>query len=193
MSLLGGRHVKRPREAYELALLWLSIMKDRAWEDYLKTEGPHLPRSEWENHLNEACPTINYWGTVDEFLKSYFMFLRAQRLGNWNLTLGTILNFLGWFFAFDRVNYQRATAWFLRDMSLLPQTHPDVHAAFEEGLFCVQRSYKKFSMMPLDQSHEHSVELSKEDGRNRGLYYAPEEKEINDVSGPEVLRVIREF
>ena len=32
MSLLGGRHVKRTREAYELTLLWLSIMKDRAWE-----------------------------------------------------------------------------------------------------------------------------------------------------------------
>ena len=31
-SLLGGKHVKRTRYTYKLTLLWLSIMKDRAWE-----------------------------------------------------------------------------------------------------------------------------------------------------------------
>ena len=78
-------------------------------------------------------------------------------------------------------------------MALLSETHPEVHDAFMEGLFGVQRSHSKFSMMALDQSHEHSVKLAKEDGGNRGLYYDPEEKEMIEVSRSEVLRVIHEF
>ena len=61
-------------------------------------------------------------------------------------------------------------------MGLLPMTHPEVYSAFMDGLFSVQRSNTKFSMMALDQNHEHSVKLSKEDGGSHGLYYDPEEK-----------------
>ena len=39
-SLLGGKHVRRTRYAYELTLLWLSIMKDRAWDQYIKSMVP---------------------------------------------------------------------------------------------------------------------------------------------------------
>ena len=192
-SLLGGKHVKRTRYSYELTLLWLSIMKERAWEENVKAVGPHLPRYEWEKRLDDLCPTINYWNIVQEFLMSYFKFVRAQRIGDWILTLSTIYYFLGWIFGLDRGLYSRIIPWFLRDMALLPETHPEVHDAFMEGLFGVQRSHSKFSMMALDQSHEHSVKLAKEDGGNRGLYYEPEEKEMIEVSRPEVLRVIHEF
>ena len=46
-SLLGGKHVKRTRYSYELTLLWLSIMKNRAWEAYQETVGPHLLKHDW--------------------------------------------------------------------------------------------------------------------------------------------------
>ena len=192
-SLLGGKHVKRTRYSYELTLLWLSIMKNRAWEAYQETVGPHLLKHDWEKRRDESCPTITFWNIVDIYMLSYFSFIRAQRIGDWVLLLVIIRYKLGWYFGHDRGLYQRITSWFLRDMALLPTTHPDVHAAFMNGMFSVQRSRTKFSLMALDQSHEHSVKFSKEDGGSRGLYYDPEEKEINEISRPEVLRAIQEF
>jgi len=42
-------------------------------------------------------------------------------------------------------------------MAELPQHHPEVYAGF-----MVQRSEKKFSLMGLDQSQQHSIKLLKE-------------------------------
>ena len=47
--------------------------------------------------------------------------------------------------------------------------------------------------MALDQSQEHSIKLLKEDSGAKGLYGQQEEKEIIELSRPEVLRVIHEF
>ena len=82
---------------------------------------------------------------------------------------------------------------FLKDMACLPETHPSVHEAFMEGKFVVQRSDKKFSLMALDQSQEHSIKFLEEDSGAKGLYGQPEEKEVIALSKPEVLRVIDEF
>ncbi|KAJ8411103.1 hypothetical protein AAFF_G00181380 [Aldrovandia affinis] len=82
---------------------------------------------------------------------------------------------------------------FLKDMATLPDTHPSVHEAFMEGKFVVQRGDKKFSLMALDQSQEHSITFLKEDSGSKGLYGQPEEKEIIELSKPEVLQAIDEF
>ena len=86
-------------------------------------------------------------------------------------------------------------ACLLKDMSALPETHPSVHKAFMEGKFVVQCSDKKFSqeVLALDQSQEHSIKFLKEDSGPKGLYGQPEEKEVIELSKPEVLRVIDEF
>ena len=81
-SLLGGKHVKRTRYAYELTLVWLEIMRERAYDEYLSEFGPHLPRDDWEKCLDEACPTINFWNTVRGFLLSYLQFIHSQRTGD---------------------------------------------------------------------------------------------------------------
>ena len=78
-------------------------------------------------------------------------------------------------------------------MERLPQIHPTVHDAFMEGKFVVQRGDKKFSMMALDQSHEHSINFLKEDSGAKGLYGQQREKEVIELSKPEVLRVITEL
>ena len=40
-------------------------------------------------------------------------------------------------------NYARWLLVFLKDMAKLPEVHPAVHDAFMEGMFVVQRGYKK--------------------------------------------------
>jgi len=43
----------------------------------------------------------------------------------------------------------------------LPDTHPAVHEAFMAGKIVVQHGDKKFSLMALDQSQEHSIKFLK--------------------------------
>ena len=79
---------------------------------------------------------------------------------------------------------------FLKDMACLPETHPSVHEGFMEGKFVVQRSDKKFSLMALDQSQEHSIKFLKDNSEAKGLYGQPEAKEVIALSKPEVLRAL---
>ena len=62
-----------------------------------------------------------------------------------------------------------------------------------EGKFVVQSSDKKASLMALDQSQEHSIKFLTQDNGAKGLYGQPEEKEVIELSKPEVLRSIDEF
>ena len=62
-----------------------------------------------------------------------------------------------------------------------------------EGKFVVQRSRKKFSLMALDQSQEHSIKFLKEDSGAKGSYGQQEEKEVIELSKAEVLRLKDEF
>jgi hypothetical protein len=81
---------------------------------------------------------------------------------------------------------------FLRDMTCLPDVHPSAHEAYVESKFVVQRS-GKFSLIALDQSQEHSIKFLKEDSGTKGLYGQQEEKEVIELSKPEVLRGMEEF
>ena len=67
------------------------------------------------------------------------------------------------------------------------------HKAFMDGKFVVQRGNKKFSLMSLDQSQEHSIKLLKDTAGAKGLYGQQDEKEVIELSKPEVLRVIEEL
>ena len=73
----------------------------------------------------------------------------------------------------------------------LPITHPDVHTAFTQGLFVAQRSKKKFAKLALDQSQEHSVKYLKDRDGTKGLQQ--DEKEVIEITKPEVLRYLDEF
>ncbi|XP_076158119.1 uncharacterized protein LOC143140875 [Alosa pseudoharengus] len=193
-SLLSGKHVKRTRYAYQLTLAWLHVLKIQAYEGYCQEGyGPHESMEMWENRLRNNAPTTSYWLTVRDYLRINCRLIRGQRVRNWPLTLNALEDLCPWLFAFGHTNYAHWMPVFLKDMANLPDTHPAVHEAFMEGKFVVQRGDKKFSLMPLDQSQEHSIKFLKEDSGPKGLYAQQEEKEINELSKPEVLRAIDEF
>jgi len=122
---------------------------------------------------------------------SRFVRVSEQVTGHWHSNL--LRKCVRGFSPFGQTNYARWTPVFLKDMERLPQIHPTVHDAFMEGKFVVQRGDKKFSMMALDQSHEHSINFLKEDSGAKGLYGQQREKEVIELSKPEVLRVITEL
>ncbi|KAL8591565.1 hypothetical protein ACOMHN_055532 [Nucella lapillus] len=192
-SLLGGKHVKRTRHAYHLTLAWLHLLEIEAYEEYCNAGfGPFEPMVVWERRMFINAPTAFFWITVREYLSLMCRIVKGQRLGDWPLTLSALHDMCPWFFAFGHTNYARWLPVFLRDMAKLPETHPSVHEAFMCGKFSVQRGDSKFSLMALDQSQEHSVKFLKEGG-TKGLYGQPGEKEMIELSRPEVLRILDEF
>jgi hypothetical protein len=76
----------------------------------------------------------------------------------------------------------------LRDMACLKEVHSNVHIAFFSAT-----QWQKISLMELDESQQHSIEFLKEDSRTKGLYGQQEEKEIIELSKPEVMRDMGEF
>lgn len=193
-SLLGGKNVKRTRYAYHLTLIWLHVLELEAYEEYCKDGfGPHEPMAIWERRLVTNAPTVLYWVTVREYLSLMCRFVEGQRLGDWQQTLSTLHEMCPWFFTFGHTNYARWLPVFLRDMAKLQEKHPSVHEAFMNGKFSVQRGEGKCSMMALDQSQEHSVKFLKGEGGTKGLYGQSEEKEMIELSRPEVLRILDEF
>ena len=89
-SLTGGKYVKRTRSAYEMTLIWIEIMKEKAYIEYCSNQpGPHSSKEDWLKKLDAECPSINYWNTIQNFLMNYFKLIRGQRFGNWSLTLSS--------------------------------------------------------------------------------------------------------
>ena len=125
------------------------------------------PMNQWKfgkKRLAEKGATAKYWKTVEMNLLLLCRLLRAQRTGDWRMTLNTCTDLCSWFFAFGHTNYARWMPVILHDMKHLPEIHPSVHDSFIQGKFVFQRSNKKFSLMALDQSQEHSIKFLKEDG-----------------------------
>ena len=84
-------------------------------------------------------------------------FIRATREGSWDLHLACIRQFLPWMFAYDRHNYSRYLPVYWLQMLKLPKTHPKAHAYLSSGNFGVQRTVQQFSICPVDQTIEQTL------------------------------------
>ena len=193
-SLLGGKFIKRTRYAYQLTAAWLYILEERAYKSYLdQSIGPHEPFEIWEKRMIKNCPTFRFWITCRNFIHLELRFVRGQRSGDWKLTIDSLKLKCRWCFAFGKTNYARWLPVFLRDMLLLETQHPLVHKAFNNGLFVVQRSTTKFSLMAMDQNQEHCIKFTKHEGGPKGLYGQTEEQDVIEISRPGILRAIQQF
>ena len=116
------------------------------------------------NHQNFSDLLDN--GELSEFWMSYIDMIEhvilgllcASREGNWNLHINGIRALIPWCFAYDKVNYARYLSAYFAQMTNLPETNPDVHRAFQQGQFSVQRSSNNpFGRIPIDQTIEVTV------------------------------------
>ena len=87
--------------------------------------------------------------------------VRSLREGDFALYVQACDKLCGWFHALDHTNYARWLPVHVRDMVVLADKHPTVHAEFMKGNFVVQKSARKFSLMAKDQAHEQSKEHMK--------------------------------
>ena len=96
--------------------------------------------------------TRQYMRMVMEMLQ----FIRAVRMGDWKLHLQALQIFTKYFFAHDRLNYERMVPLYLAEMDSLPETDPDVYAEFLSGNWVVNKNTNiPFCALGADHALEH--------------------------------------
>ena len=99
-----------------------------------------------------------FWMTYIDLVTILLDFIRASREGDWALHLKSIGEIIPWCFAYDRTNYARYLPWYLRNMTSLSTTHPDVDEYLKAGGFSTQMSDRNtFGRIPMDQTIEETV------------------------------------
>ena len=101
--------------------------------------------------------------------------LRASRERDWELHLSSISEIVPWCFAYDNLNYARYLSVYLREMSLLPEEHPDTLEYLRPRGFSVQMSEDNpFGRVPVDQTCEETVNKDTQtSGRTKGFSLRP--------------------
>ncbi len=84
--------------------------------------------------------TATLWLQYLEMVDILRRFLKAERTGNWRLHLQSVREMLPYFAAAGHKLYAKSAYVYLQTMTMLPETHPDVHQKFEGGYHVVRRS-----------------------------------------------------
>ena len=78
------------------------------------------------------------------------MFIKAERTGDWALHLQTIQAMLPYFAAAGHNLYAKSAHIYLQTMLELPETHPDIHSSFLNGLHVIRRSERYWAGLSTD-------------------------------------------
>ena len=116
------------------------------FEEMANENASKILQEQYNKHVKKrSTENVNYafWSTYLELVELLLVFMRATREGNWPLHLSAAKDMVPWFFAYDRINYSRYLPVYIHEMTALRNTHPDVHHAFCEGEFVVQRRVDK--------------------------------------------------
>ena len=107
-----------------------------------------------------------FWLTLLKFQEIIFIFIRAQRTGNYSLYVESLQAIVPYFFALDHYNYARWLSIHIQDLLELDEF---TLQAFQTGKFVIKRSKKRFSALAVDQAHEQLNKIIKNMGRIIGL------------------------
>ena len=164
---------KLQRDAYEAA------SNDEQWESF----------EQWRKAMIERSPTFMYWDMIRRLEILVLIFVRSHREKNFNLYVEVLDSLMFMFFALDHYNYSRWVSVHLRDMKSLPlETLEKL-----KDHWVINKSHRRFSAIPIDQTHEQENAKVKQRGGAVGLTENPEAFKRWMISGPEQARLITSF
>jgi hypothetical protein len=99
----------------------------------------HRLLEDWRNSM-QMYGTAKLWLQYQRMVAILRTFIRSVRIGSWNLYLQSLRDMHPYLAAAGHNNYTKSLALFIPKMLALETSHPDVHAAFMNGLFPVRRS-----------------------------------------------------
>ena len=94
----------------------------------------------FKDFQSRISQTFNLWNQYIKMVHIMRNFIRAERIGDWELHLEAVTHMLPYFFAYDRTSYSRWTSVYLIDMRNLKYTAPEVYQEFQSGNHPVKRS-----------------------------------------------------
>eukprot|EP00795_Rhopilema_esculentum_P008021 gene8021-13931_t len=101
---------------------------------------------EYKKDLAKTFRTSKLWLQYLDYIAVVKMFIRAERIGDWNLHLVSLNKMLNLFAATAHVNYAKCARLHLHDMLDLESSHPWVYDQFARGnLHTVRRSERFWS------------------------------------------------
>ena len=89
---------------------------------------------------------IQYMDIIDLLRR----FLRALRMGDFLLYVGTLQEMLPYFAASGHNNYAKSAHVYIQDMMKLEQLNPDMFCQLNSGLFVIRRSDRLWAGLPSD-------------------------------------------
>ena len=97
----------------------------------------------WYKHLlAERSPTARLWIQYVEYVETLKIFIRAERIGDWNLHLIAVGKMLNLFAATGHNNYAKSARLYLQLMMQLPSDHPWLYQCFiQKGYYTIHTSY----------------------------------------------------
>ena len=188
-SFLKVSHLMRTRNAHQVTILALFILRKKAWEDFREISST-CTFLEWVTLMKEKSATFYFWDMIFKLEQTVLLFIRAHREKKFTLYIQTVKEMMPYFFSLDHVNYARWFSVHIRDLSSLPGS---VFDQFYTGNWVVPKTLNHFSSMPVDQAHEQENKVVKGSGGIIGLTENPHALKRWMVAGPEISRSIREF
>ena len=161
---LKASHISRTRHAHQVTACGLHILMCSAYADYINgmaESDVKLDFDKWKKAKARDCPQFKYWSLILKVELIVLMFVHSLREGSFSLYEESIRQLLPFFFALDKYNYSRWLTVHLHDMTQLDKTCPTVHQMFEQGLFVVRKTQRKFSALAIDHAHEQNNKLVK--------------------------------
>ena len=192
-SFLKVSHLTRTRYAHQVTACSLYALLKKAFAEKATLNQGVLQFENWIRQASMQSPQFKFWYTVLNLQLLVFIFIKAIRLGRFQLYVDAIASIVPWFFALDHVNYARWLSVHLRDMSNLWSLHPITAREFDIGHFVIHKTKRVFSGIALDQAHEQNNASVKGDGGAVGLTENPSALRRWMVAGPEVSRLVEEF
>ncbi|MES9879449.1 MAG: hypothetical protein ABW185_01030 [Sedimenticola sp.] len=188
----ADHHMKRTRYVHQVFLLAGSVLKNEAYNAYQEAEGP-CEKTNWDVAMRNSSQLFSYWSLILDLEMLHCRFVRSLREGDFDLYVQVIDELCGWVFRFDQTNYSRWLPIHVKDMIELEWKHPEILKEFRKGNFAVQKSQKKFSLIPKDHSHEQTTKTFKSASGVSNLYDTPDTMDEHIMAFPEKLQAITEF
>ena len=194
-SFLKASHIKRARQAHILTVAALSVLRHRAYEQYVATVETELEAQDFDSWcMSRMCDShFAYWSITLQFALTILDIVSSIRQRNFQMYVASLIELVPWFFTLDHTHYARWLPVHIRDMVSLSDKHPAVAFEFGKGNFTVCKTSRPFSAIAVDHAHEQCNKLVKEEGGAIGLTGNEHALRRWMIAGPEVARMVEEF
>ena len=141
---------------------------------------------ELKNTLSNESRTAKLWIGYQQIISLIRKFIRADRLGMWDLHLEAIQEALPIFAAAGHFNYTKSAYLYYQTLNNLEHINPEVLRYFKAGGFVARRSQRDWAGLPCDLTIEQVLmrSLKTSGGLTRGTGFSDVQRSIWLLSKP---------